>query len=66
MARSPIHPGEILAHELEEIGLTMKSWPTLSRCHQTASTSFWRESGTSPRTLPCASVSISACRLIFG
>lgn len=24
MARTPIHPGEILAHELEEIGLTAR------------------------------------------
>jgi len=28
MARTPIHPGEILADELEEIDLTAKNRPT--------------------------------------
>jgi hypothetical protein len=46
MARTPIHPGEILADELEEIGLSAKSWLMFSKCRLTASISFWRESGT--------------------
>jgi hypothetical protein len=34
MARTPIHSGEILGDELEEIGISAKSSPMLSECRE--------------------------------
>ncbi|MEZ5352290.1 MAG: hypothetical protein R2762_06600 [Bryobacteraceae bacterium] len=66
MARTPIHPGEILAGELEEIGLTAKKLADIlevppNRLYQILAGKRNMTADTS-----CASRSILACRLSSG
>jgi plasmid maintenance system antidote protein VapI len=41
MARTPIHPGEILGDELEEIGLSAKRLADVIQVPPNRSTRFW-------------------------
>jgi len=63
MARTPIHPGEILGDELEEIGLSAKKLADVvkvppNRLYQLLAGKHYGGHG--------GSVSISACRLTSG
>jgi len=46
MARTPIHPGESLADELEEIGLTAKRLADVLEVPPNGSIRSWPASGT--------------------
>jgi hypothetical protein len=54
MARTPIHPGEILNGELEEIGLTAKKLADVIEVPPNRSTSCWRR-GSKPARLSSGS-----------
>jgi len=43
MARTPIHPGEILADSFKKSAFPQNDWPTLLECLRTAFINFWRE-----------------------
>ena len=45
MARTPIHPGEILGDELEEIGLSAKRLADVIEVPPNRLYQLWRESG---------------------
>jgi hypothetical protein len=66
MARRPVHPGEILADELEAVGLSSAELARTLDDQQTASRKSLPESGRSPQTRLCPLVGTSDQVPTFG